>query len=187
MASASWPAHTDAAGIYFVTTSAIDRKHVFRRDVIKRILVDSLNTGRILGQYQLFVFVIMPNHIHFIVRCLSENSISDVVREFKKTTSNYIFRQLEAEENKKALAFLDATAEAAKMKDRAVWEGEYQAKDVFSPDFLRQKVEYIHNNPCQPHWQLASSPEKYVWSSAGYYLAGRRALIPLSDVRELLE
>jgi hypothetical protein len=57
---------------------------------------------------------------------------------------------------------------------------------VFSPDFLRQKVEYTHNNPCQPHWQLAAKPEEYVWSSAGFYLAGRRALIPLSDVRDFL-
>ena len=186
MASASWPAHIDAAGIYFVTTSAVGRKHVFRRDLIKRILVDSLNTGRILGQYQLFAFVIMPNHVHVIVRCLGEYAIGDVVRELKKATSNLILRQLEAEGNEKALAVLAAAAEHTKKKDHAIWEEEYQAKDVFSPNFLRQKVEYTHNNPCQPHWQLAAKPEEYVWSSAAFYLTGRRALIPLSNVRDFL-
>ena len=84
MPSATWHVHVDPAHLYFVTTSAVQRAHIFRRDAIKRILVDSLNTGRILGQYALYAFVIMPNHVHVIVRCLNEYTPSDVVREFKK-------------------------------------------------------------------------------------------------------
>jgi len=60
MTSSPWKVHIDPNHLYFVTASAIQHKHIFRRDVIKRILVDSLNTGRILGQYALFAFVIMP-------------------------------------------------------------------------------------------------------------------------------
>jgi hypothetical protein len=33
---------------------------------------------------------------------------------------------------------------------------------------------------------LVELPEQYLWSSARFYLAGKRALIPLSDARELL-
>ena len=65
MASATWPVHVDPTHLYFFTTSAIKRVHLFQRDVIKRILVDCLNNGRILGQYELYAFVIMPNHIHY--------------------------------------------------------------------------------------------------------------------------
>jgi hypothetical protein len=108
------------------------------------------------------------------------------VRMSVNVTTFLILRQLEAEGNEKALAVLAAAAGNTRKKEHAVWEEEYQAKDVFSPDFLRQKVEYIHNNPCQPRWQLSAKPEEYVWSSAGFYLAGRRALIPLSDVRDFL-
>ena len=34
-------------------------------------------------------------------------------------------------------------------------------------DSLRwlQKLNYIHYNPCQAHWQLAVIPEDYKWSS----------------------
>jgi hypothetical protein len=67
-----------------------------------------------------------------------------------------------------------------------VWEAEYQAKNVFSPEFLVQKLEYVHQNPVQPHWHLAVSPEAYPWSSARFYVKGERALIPLSDAGELL-
>jgi len=186
MASSVWPVHVDPDHLYFVTTSAMNRVHIFRRPVIKRILVDSLNAARILGQLDLYAFVIMPNHLHFIVRCRDTFTISDIVREFKKATSNLILRQHEAEGNRQALDFFTAAVKPGQKQHYAVWEDEYQAKNVFSPEFLEQKLEYVHHNPVQPHWQLADSPEAYPWSSARFYVTGERALIPLSDARELL-
>jgi putative transposase len=186
VSSAKWPAHADPSHLYFITTSAAQRQHVFRRDVIKRILVDSLNTGRILNQYELFAFVIMPNHIHFIVRCLNDYKPTDIVREFKKSTANLILRQHEAEDNHKVLDFFASVVKPGQQQEHAVWEDEYQAKNIFSPDFLCQKLDYTHYNPLQPHWRLVERPEQYPWSSARFYLSDGRALIPSSDVRELL-
>jgi REP element-mobilizing transposase RayT len=186
MPSSTWPIHVDPAHLYFVTTRAVKYAHIFKRDVIKRILVDSLNTGRILGQDELYAFVIMPNHIHTIIRCAGSCTPSDVVREFKKTTSNLIVRQYEAEGNQEALAFCEAAVKPGQKQQHAVWENEYQAKNIFSPDFLRQKLDYIHNNPVQPHWCLAERPELCPWSSARFYIENQHALIPLSDVRPFL-
>jgi len=67
-----------------------------------------------------------------------------------------------------------------------VWDDEYVAKEVFTPAFLLQKLEYIHNNQLQPHWQLVERAEDYPWSSARFYLLDAHALIPVSDARELL-
>lgn len=92
MPSSTWSPHVDATHLYFITTKAVQYAHIFQRDVIKRILVDSLNTGRILAQYNLFGFVIMPNHVHVILRCNPDYTPSDVIREFKKSTSNLIIR-----------------------------------------------------------------------------------------------
>jgi putative transposase len=186
MPSATWPIHADPTHLYFVTTSAVEHARIFQREVIKRILVDSLNTGRILGQYELFAFVIMPNHLHIVIRCLKDYLVSDVVREFKKATANLILRHYEAEDNQEALASCRSRVKPGQKQQHAVWEDEYQAKNVFSPTFLRQKLDYIHNNPVQPHWCLTERPEEYAWSSARFYLANQRALIPLSDARELL-
>ena len=184
MSSSTWPIHHDPDHLYFITASAIDHTPLFRRDVIKRILVDSLNTGRILGQYELFAFVIMPNHVHWLVRCTNSTTVDAVVREFKKATANLILRHYECEGNH---AVLDRLAMAAPPgQSHAVWENDYQAKNVYTPDFLCQKLTYIHNNPLQPRWALVERAEDYLWSSAGFYLAGRRALIPLSDARMLL-
>ena len=186
MPSTTWSAQADPNHLHFITASALRRVDLFHRDVIKRILVDSLNIGRILGQYDLFAFVIMPNHVHLIVRCLDGNKPADVVREFKKATANLILRHYEGEENHRALAFCASGVKRREKQRYAIWNDEYQAKDVFSLAFLRQKIEYIHNNPVQPHWQLVDEPHRYLWSSARFYLTGGRALIPLSDAGELL-
>ena len=37
---------------------------------------------------------------------------------------------------------------------------------------VQQKLEYIHLNPLQEKWNLATRPEEYYWSSAKYYEIG---------------
>jgi len=176
----------DPVNLYFVTTTAVQRVHLFRRDVVKRVIVDSLNYMRVNHWINLYVFVIMPNHIHFIARFLEGHILSDVIREFKKHTSKQIIRQYQAENNSKVLRFLEEAASRIPDQRYKVWEEGYDARDVFSPDFLGQKAEYIHTNPCQPRWRLVDQPEMYPWSSARYYLLGEPAIIAIDDMRELL-
>ncbi len=186
MPSAKWRVHVNPGHLYFITTRAIQGQLLFRRDVTRRILVDSLHIGRLLGRYRLYAFVIMPNHLHCILQPLNDISPTDIVRDYKKATSNLILRQFEAEGNSQALERCAAAVKRPAKQQHAVWEDEYEAQNVFTPEFLMQKLTYIHNNPLQPKWQLADSADTYPWSSAGFYLAERRAMIPLDDVRELL-
>ncbi len=68
-----WHPNFDPAHLYFVTTTAVQRAHIFQRDVIKRILVDGLYHLHVVDQTELYAFVIMPNHVHFIVRCREDD------------------------------------------------------------------------------------------------------------------
>lgn len=181
-----WRADFNPEHLYFVTTKAAQYAHIFRRDMVKRLLLDTRDCMRHQGCFRLFSFVIMPNHVHFIVQCSAEYTVADAVRDFKHTTSDRLVRQLEVENDTTALAFLAANVTRPTRQRHKVWEEDYSAKDVFSPDFLRQKMAYIHNNPCQSHWNLSESPEAYPWSSARYYLSDLRCIIPVDDARELL-
>jgi REP element-mobilizing transposase RayT len=146
---------------YFVTTTAVKQAHLFRRDVVKRIIVDSFHHLRTTGKIKLFVFVIMPNHIHIIVLFSEEYPLSDVMRDFKKFTARQIYRQFNGEGNNKVLDMLRKEGEMVKQEYK-VWEDSYDARDVFSVEFLQQKMDYIHYNPCQPQWKLVDSPEQYL-------------------------
>lgn len=171
--------------LYFITTSAVKHIHLFRRDVIKRIIVDSFHHLRATGKMKLFVFVIMPNHIHIIALFSKAHPLSDVMRDFKKFTARQIYRQFQAEGKTKVLDVLKKEGERVKQEYK-VWEDGYDARDVFSMEFLQQKTDYIHNNPCQPQWKLVEAPEEYLWSTAGFYFAEKPCIIPIDDVREFL-
>ncbi|MCP4537370.1 MAG: hypothetical protein GY832_09500 [Chloroflexi bacterium] len=176
----------DPDNLYFITTTAVEHARLFQRDVNKRIIANSLNYMRAHQWLRLYIFVIMPNHVHFIVRFLKDHTLSDMMRDFKKHTAKQIIRQYQAESNDQALKFLEQAASRIPNQQYKVWEDGYDARDVFTLDFLRQKIEYIHHNPCQPHWALTECPEAYVWSSARHYVRGQPAVIAVDDISEWL-
>lgn len=49
---------------------------------------------------------------------------------------------------------------------------------------MEQKLEYIHLNPLQEQWNLASRPEAYKWSSAKFYESGFDEFAISTDYRE---
>ena len=131
---------------------------------------------------KLFVFVIMPNHIHFIAQFSDMNPLSDVMRDFKKFTARQIYHEFQAEENTKMIDFVQKEGEAVKQEYK-IWEDGYDARDVYSREFLQQKMDYIHHNPCRPQWKLVETPEEYPWSTASFYFAEKPCVIPIDDVR----
>jgi len=175
----------DPDHLYFVTTTARKHIHIFKRDSIIRILLDSLHYLRTSGRLQLFIFAIMPNHIHLIGKFSREHTLANMIRDFKRHTARQIIRQLQAENNTEILDTLQRLNKDPRQKFK-IWEDRDDARDVFSVNFLQQKMDYIHHNPCQPHWNLAKLPEEYPWSSARFYIAKEPSVIPVDDVREFL-
>ncbi len=139
-----------------------------------------------MNKVQLYAFVVIPNHIHAIIQCPPGFPPADWARAFKTSTSQLIIRLYQVEQNHRALQSLRTLVTRPEKQQYKVWEDGYLAKSVVTPDFCVEKAEYIHNNPVQPHCQLADTPEEYPWSSARYYLKGEPCLIPIQDVRELL-
>jgi len=59
-------------------------------------------------------------------------------------------------------------------KDRKyqIWERNPRVTDLYSTEVIEQKLNYVHNNPLQAHWNLVSRQEDYYYSSARFYFAG---------------
>ncbi len=178
------PSQIDPTLLYFVTTTTARHLHFFEEDVVKRIIVDNLNFLRVSRKINLFAFVIMPNHIHIIARLPADKSLADCMRDFKKYTARQIYHHYLIFEQVGKLQEVEMVSKGTKHQYR-IWESGYDAREIFTAEFLAQKMEYIHCNPCRSHWNLADSPEQYPWSSARFYFLDRLALIDLDDVREL--
>jgi len=136
----NWRPDFDPGNLYFVTTSVVQHRHLFKRDVMKRLLVDSLDCMRLRQWFKLYAFFIMPNHLHIIIQCRAEDPLADVIRDLKKHTADRLIRHCRNEDDQSTLDLLASATTRSDRQRYKVWEDGYQAKDVFSPEFLRQKT-----------------------------------------------
>ena len=56
----------------------------------------------------------------------------------------------------------------ANNKEFEFWQRDSLAILLYTEDVAIQKFDYIHANPLAKHWDLASDPSSYLYSSATY-------------------
>jgi len=100
----------------------------------------------------------MPNHIHLIWRIQNDFELETVQRDFLKFTAKALVEKIKAEKGEAALELLYVG-----LKDRKyqVWKRNSMSIDLITEEFFKQKLEYVRNNPCQAHWNLAQHPTEY--------------------------
>ncbi len=112
----------------------------------------------------------MSNHMHLLVRS-STGSLSDTIRDFKRHTSKQIVRAIEETEESRCewlmMIFKYAARKHKRNNTYQVWTHENHAIEVFTNDFIDQKIDYIHNNPVVAG--IVGKPEDYLYSSARNY------------------
>ncbi|AFM02683.1 transposase [Bernardetia litoralis DSM 6794] len=85
---------TYEGGLFFITLTVAGWIDVFTRKEYADILVESLEFCKKEKQLAIFAYVIMPSHIHLIVR-RNEGLLSDWLRDFKSHTAKKIIKEIE--------------------------------------------------------------------------------------------
>ena len=80
------------------------------------------------------------------------------------------------------LAFFAHPQDRDVRKKHQIWQP-IQAKNIHWRAFLREKLEYIHNNPMAKRWHLAEGRAEYPYSSACFYDEGVTPVVEVDDVR----
>ena len=179
----TFKSHHDAAHLYFVTAAVCGWKRLFDTPTYADIVLNSLDWLRRNGRMSLFAFVLMPSHLHAIVKP-RDRSIADLLQDFGSFTAHEIIRLLKRDGRADLLDFFRAQRRDARHQ-HSIWQ-DIQAKNVHSPEFLREKLDYIHNNPLAKEWQLAETRSDYRYSSACFYDEGVKPIVEVDDVREWL-
>ena len=168
---------------YFVTLTIVEWIDIFTRPAYRHIIVDSLNYCIINKGLQVYCWCLMSNHLHMIASASEGNSLSDILRDFKKFTSKDLIRSIkEAPESRRDWLlnlFWYAGKNDKKIKYYKVWQEGNDAKEIQSTDFLDQKLEYIHNNPVRA--EIVAHPEDYLYSSARDY-SGEKGFVNIEFV-----
>lgn len=159
----------DRHHVQFFTAVCNDWLHLLEWDEAKDIMIKAIHYQVKAGHVKVAAFVIMPNHIHLIWRIQNAYKLEKVQRDFLKFTAKELLHLIKSKKGSQGLEELFVG-----LKDRTyqVWKRNSMSIDLIHDWFFNQKFEYLHRNPCQPHWQLALLPEDYRYSSAHFYEFG---------------
>lgn len=173
-------------GLQFVTTTVLEWKKIFHIPKYALIVMGSLKYGVENDWFRLYSYVLMPNHLHVILKVLKDHTIEQISRDFHKYTAQQILLTVRSEDHEMLNQFWVGT----KKQDYQIWQGDADLKNIVSPQFLLQKAQYIHNNPLRGDWRRLLKVERsedYEYSSARFYLTGvEDRYVRISDLRTLV-
>jgi len=170
----------DKTHLYFVTATICGWKTLFRETAYADIVLGSLSWLRREGRMSLYAFVLMPSHLHTIVKPIGFD-IGSLLQNFGSYTAHAILKQLRIDQQESLLHYFHEQRRD-KRHQHSIWQ-DIQAKNIYSRKFLKQKLEYIHNNPVDKDWDLVAKRADYLYSSARFYDRGIQPVIGIDDVR----
>ncbi len=171
--------------IYFVSSVVTGHLPLFTLDEIAFIPLTSLRWMWEKNIWKLYVFCLMPNHLHLLVRILDGRPIEKIMEQFHSFTGHELAKCLEKVDRTNLLPRLREAGRKKGDRELLIWE-DCLAKCVEQENVLLESIEYIHNNPCNKKWKLVLDRADYRYSSAIYYDQGGSPIIEIDDYRELL-
>ena len=157
-------------GVYFLTLTIVDWVDLFTRSSYKEIITNSLNYCVEEKGMEIYAYVLMTNHLH-IIAAAKNNNLSDIIRDFKRYTSQKIIEQISSNRESRRNWLLPIFRSAASKHKRntcyQIWTHDNHAEEVYSPAFTKSKINYIHKNPVKAG--MVGRPEEYLFSSARDY------------------
>src|SRR5688572_32525271 len=90
--------------LYFVTASISGWKHLFIETLYVQIVMDSFSWMQKEKRILLFAFVIMPSHLHTILKP-ENDTIGNILWQFGSFTAHAILNQLREDRKKDLIEF----------------------------------------------------------------------------------
>jgi putative transposase len=172
--------------LHYLTLTIVGWIDVFSREIYKKEIIKSLQYCQQNKGLIIYAYVIMSNHLHMIIKAEEPNKLSDVLRDFKKFTSNTIIAFIENNklESRKEWMLKLFKYYAKFNKNNSIyqlWIQDNKPIELTSPQWIKQKLDYIHLNPVRAGIVLQS--EDYIYSSATNYLEKESILaVELLDI-----
>jgi putative transposase len=157
---------------HFLTATINNWLPIFTRPETVNIVLESWRFLQQASGLQIFGYVILENHLHLVAR---SQDLSTDIQRFKSYTAKEILAYLQAQKATRLLRLLELFKRPHKTESTyQVWEEGSHPQIIESEAVLRQKLEYIHQNPVKRGY--VDLPEHWRCSSARNY-TGQEGLI----------
>ena len=163
----------DASEPHFFTCTVVGWLPVFTRPDAVQIILDSWRFLHDNARLTLYGYVVMENHLHLIA---SAEDLARQVADFKAFTARQIIDLLQKRGERLLLSQLRFFKDRRRTdREYQLWHEESHPQMIQGEDMMRQKLEYMHNNPVRRGY--VADPTHWRYSSAADY-AGPQGLIP---------
>jgi REP element-mobilizing transposase RayT len=165
---------------HFITATIVEWLPVFTSTACCDILVRSLTYCRAHTGLKIHGWVILDTHFHAI---LASPDLAHTIGNLKKFTAREILVQVREEGRDWLINQLAYYRAAHKTRSQhQVWQEGSHPQAIATDAMMRQKLEYLHNNPVKrglvaspEHWRYSSAPRMARRSATG--LALRRVAV----------
>ena len=148
--------------LYFWTATINNWYQLLREDALKEIIISSLKHLCVERKIEMYAFVLMPNHLHFIWQLLEMNRKEKPHTSFLKFTAHSFKKHLQiTSPGDLKLYAVDATN-----KEYEFWQRDSLPFELLNKETANQKLDHMparrghsggHNNPNAEHWNYAKS------------------------------
>jgi REP element-mobilizing transposase RayT len=156
---------------HYMTLTITGWVDVFTRKNHRLAVVASLEYCQRHKGLELFAWCLMSNHLHLIGRATGTATLPEIIRDLKKHTAKTIIRQITEEPESRREWMLDIfkqrAAELKRVSHYKLWQDGFRPIELNSNKFIKEKVDYIHNNPVEAYH--VEHPENWMFSSARNY------------------
>ena len=158
-------------GAYFVSFAVVYWMDVFVRERYADIFCQAIQYCMQEKKMDCFAYCIMPSHVHLIYRDGNSNP-GQLLKDLKRHTALMLLKDVQdnpQESRKEWLLwmFRRAAQKAGKKSGRQFWQHHNKPIELWSPKVIKQKLDYIHQNPVEAGFVLRDIDWKY--SSARNY------------------
>jgi REP element-mobilizing transposase RayT len=158
---------------YFLTFTILGWKKIFTSDKYCQLVYKWFDYCRQEYNNKIGVYVIIPNHLHIIMKVSDKSPLPPkLIQNAKRFMAYGIVELLKQDNQTELLDYFTSGAEKRTGAKHKIFEPRYDSLILQSEKLFLEKLNYIHKNPCQEKWQLANSPEEYLYSSAQNYTSG---------------
>lgn len=141
----------NGSATYFVSFATVYWIDLFTREQYFNVLVNSVDYCRSQKGMELYAYCFMPSHVHLVFRSTQKDPMG-LLRDFKKYTARKLLQAIrEHPKESRREWMLDLFQKAGRQNKHIThfqfWQHHNKPIELWSMKVIRQKINYIHNNP----------------------------------------
>ncbi|MBN2584233.1 MAG: transposase [Planctomycetes bacterium] len=162
---------------HYLTFSCYQRQPFFRGRRSPRWFLESLSQARQECRFNLWAYVVMPDHVHLLIQPAPGAGISDILWRIKRRVTFEALSHLTQKSPKFIAEKMTEHGASGKITRRFWQRGGGYDRNIWTVTEAKEKMGYIHANPVRRG--LVEHPSQWPWSSWRAWIEGTDEPLPV--------